>query len=54
MVGVAGAGAGVVVLEPESLELDLLEPESDEEPESLDVLLDDEEDFGLPPRLSVL
>ena len=54
LVGAEGAAAGVVLLlVPESLEFDLLE--SDDDPESVDdVVLVDDEDFDLPPRLSVL
>lgn len=54
MAGAAGVAVGVAVLDPESPALDLVE--SDDDPESLDevVLDEDDDDFALPPRLSVL
>ena len=53
LAGAAGAAVVVVLLEAESEELGLLD--SDDVPDSPDeVVLDEVEDFDLPPRLSVL
>lgn len=49
LAGVEGVAGGVVELLPESLDVDV-----DVDDESVALVLDDEEDFDLPPRLSVL